>query len=440
LQAELDISLPPNADTATADNLKHSNSAPAIPLDPGKSGAQEKSVAPPAAKTVPQSAVSKWRGRIAKSSVALAILVAVVWAPLQLLLQPSSVEAVINARLIVLRSPIEGIVKSDALPAPGDTLAKANPILSIEDLRADTSERQSLTQQLRQVQFRNLIESRQQILTTEIGIAEQRIAAAQQQWLIDRDEAQRASALMGAGVVATSSADKSVRVAQISQSNLTLLKLQRDRLQIERDALSRGILVDGGYNDRPQSQQRLDQLHSDIADLEAQILSADNRTKSLGAALQDAEVMYDRRSRATLTSPQRGRVWEVLVSPGEQVNRGQDLVRLLSCEEAVVTAAVDERVYNSLYNGMSATFIPRGSRDEFSGTIVNLTGMASASSNYAITPASLVQEPYRVTVSVPQLATKDDCAIGRTGRVLFGNDADTSETDKIIRFVRSFFP
>lgn len=461
LQAELEVALSHHQAHALADNVKELDLPRSLPHDQGRTDVAEQK--PAVIKSVPRSALSKWRGRVVKTAVALAILLAVVWAPLQLLLQPSSVEAVINARLIVLRSPIEGTIKAEALPAPGDTLAKSDDILSVEDLRADDSQRQSLEQQLRdvssersilerrivqarseekdlQAQFRNLIDSRQQILTTEIAIAQQRIEAARQQWLIDRGEAQRANTLMGTGVVATSSAEKADRVAQMSQSNLFLLTLQKNRLQIERNALSRGILVDAGYNDRPQSQQRLDQLHNDIAEMEAQILGADGRIKSLSAALDDAKLMHDRRARAVLTSPQRGRMWEVLVSPGEQVNRGQDLVRLLSCDEAVVTAAVNERVYNSLYNGMDASFIPRGSTEEFPGKIVNLTGMASASSNYAITPASLVQEPYRVTVAVPQLAATGECAIGRTGRVLFGTDADTSETDKIIHFVRSLFP
>ena len=78
--------------------------------------------------------------------------------------------------------------------------------------------------------------------------------------------------------------------------------------------------------------------------------------------------------------------------------RGQDLVRLLDCSGAVVTAAVSESVYNRLHIGQSASFVLRGEQAAHTGQIVNLTGVASAPANLAIQPSALAKEPYRVTV------------------------------------------
>ncbi|MDI2111533.1 HlyD family secretion protein, partial [Bradyrhizobium sp. Mp64] len=61
------------------------------------------------------------------------------------------------------------------------------------------------------------------------------------------------------------------------------------------------------------------------------------------------------------------------------------------------------------------------------GEIVNLTGASGAPANLAINPDALNKEPYRVTVSMPALdTTGKDCAVGRTGRVVFNADAAKS--------------
>ena len=48
--------------------------------------------------------------RVLKSLIGLVVVVAVGWIPVRALLETSSTEAVINARLITLRAPIEGQV------------------------------------------------------------------------------------------------------------------------------------------------------------------------------------------------------------------------------------------------------------------------------------------------------------------------------------------
>ena len=121
--------------------------------------------------------------------------------------------------------------------------------------------------------------------------------------------------------------------------------------------------------------------------------------------------------------PVSGRVWEVLTAPGEQVTRGQDLIRLLDCSSAVVTANVSESVYNRLQVGSPVTFRPSTGGEDFAGTVVNLTGIAGAPANFAILPSTLVKESYHVTVAVPQIAESGECGVGRTGRVIFEKGA-----------------
>src|SRR5260221_3926171 len=50
-------------------------------------------------------------------------------------------------------------------------------------------------------------------------------------------------------------------------------------------------------------------------------------------------------SKADIRSTVNGRIWEMLTAPGEHVNAGQDLVKLLDCGSAIVTAGVSATAY-----------------------------------------------------------------------------------------------
>ena len=64
----------------------------------------------------------------------------------------------------------------------------------------------------------------------------------------------------------------------------------------------------------------------------------------------------------------------MLTGPGERVSKGQDLMRVLDCSHPLVSANVDESVYNRLKVGGRATFRPsQGGGRQYDGVIVNLT-------------------------------------------------------------------
>src|SRR5438874_3308958 len=76
--------------------------------------------------------------RSVKSAAAIALAGLVVWLPVQRLFQTTSVEAIVNARTLTLRAPIDGIVS--AIPtslAVGATFMAGTPLLHITNNRAD---------------------------------------------------------------------------------------------------------------------------------------------------------------------------------------------------------------------------------------------------------------------------------------------------------------
>jgi len=418
--------------------------APAEPAQP----LERPQASPPVERRKPSRAAA-WSGRILKSLVALFVLAAVVWAPMQVFLQASSVEAVVNARLIILRSPIEGRVTAVDLPAADNPRIDHGPVARLErqidDLSADRHSLEARLDAARteaaalETQLAAFRKARIAVLDADAAMLHQRIIAAEEKDTLAASDATRSQTLRATGAASSVAADRAAHAARIAAAALAELRLQHRRIAVERQALSRGVYVGESYNDRPQSAQRLDEVATRITTLEAGIAADAEHQRGLRIALAQARQHAARLAEASIAAPVKARVWEVLASPGEQVNRGQDLVRLLSCADAVVTASVSENVYNRLHAGMPARFVPRGAAKGLAGTIVNLTGMASASSNYAIDPTALHKEPYRVTVAVPRLAATDRCAVGRTGRVMFGQAGRPSSAMHLLETLRSYF-
>ena len=66
---------------------------------------------------------------------------------------------------------------------------------------------------------------------------------------------------------------------------------------------------------------------------------------------------------------------------------------MLDCSHPIVSANVDERVYNRLEVGSPATFQPLQDGKAYHGTVINLTGAAGAPANFAVPPINHAQEP-----------------------------------------------
>jgi multidrug resistance efflux pump len=398
------------------------------------------------ARTKPKSSTPR---RIVKSLLGLALVAAVGYAPLQRMAQTSSVEAIVNARVITLRAPIEGELQAGpAGREAGAALAPGDLLFRIADPRADRSRLDDLSRQLAQARddrprlaarldgARALLadlteqtrafgaarvrqlEARRDALTADAAAAHARSLDA----AATLERANRLTA-QGAGTpVQASLAKRDADVAAQNEISAQGLIVVND---VELASARRGVFVSDSYNDRPTSAQRADDLKQQIIDFEQALNENDRRIAHLSQDVDDEQARYAQLSSAAIVAPARGSVWEMLTAPGEQVRRGQELVRVLDCGGALVTATVSESVYNRLHIGSPARFQPRDGGDDLAGTVIGLTGASTTPANFAILPAALARGAYHVTVSVPGLASAQTCDVGRTGRVVFdGAHAD----------------
>ena len=375
-----------------------------------------------------------------KLAIGLAVAVGLGWSPLKALLVPTSVEAVVNARLATLRSPIEGYVEEAPPPTiewrgedPAPRLVIANPdadhaaltsarreVADAEDrIEVNAGEQQALRTALAALdaqvqQFRDSrrasIDLRFAVLSAEADAASANAAEAEAQW-------KRARRLRASGVTPQALEERAETQARAGALAARAAAFKVAEAEVEAQALAKGVFVGDAYNDTPSSDQAARELRLKLASLQAQA-STLARTKARLAAELDVEAEdYARRSRALVSLPVSGRVFETLITRGERVAKGQELMRVLDCESAVVSANVEETVYNRLRVGEKASFKPADGGAAMAGEIVNLTGASAAPGVYAISPASLRKSPFYVSISLPRGLS--DCAVGRTGTVTF---------------------
>jgi multidrug resistance efflux pump len=388
--------------------------------------------------------VARERRRLLKVVVGLAVIAVVGYMPVRTLLLTTSTEAVVNARLITLRAPIEGEVTVDGLAAKGvgTEVGAGVPLLKIVNKRAERGRVDDLRRQVQRLegekeallarrndllalhadleaQTRAFMDGRLQQLEARTAEITSEIAAAQ----ANAEEAERALArampLAASKTMTGAAFEKTKRDAAVATATLSALRHRLAGIEVEVAALRRGVFIGDSYNDRPRSSQRADEVAQRLSEVVADIRERQAHIASLSAEIVEETRRYEETAAAQLIAPVQGSVWEVMTAPGEVVVRGQDLVRVLDCSGAVVTASVDEAAYNKLRIGDPARFRFRGQNTELKGRIIGLTGVATAPANLAIQPSALAKEPYRVTVAVPELAKAGSCDIGRTGRVTF---------------------
>jgi len=247
----------------------------------------------------------------------------------------------------------------------------------------------------------------------------------------------RTRTLAASGYQTSVAVERAERDAKVASHTQKALIHRLFASEVELEAARRGEYVGDSYNDRPSSLQHADEISVRLAEAEAELGSRDERLAKLRAALEAETARYSEMSNAVLMSPIDGQVWEVLVASGEEVRKGQDLMRLLDCSRAIVTVTARESVFNQLHIGDQAQFRFAGQSARYDGRIVRMSGIASPPDNLAIQPSGTTQGGYRIAVSVPALASAQ-CGIGRTGTVVF-NSSTGSGTLRSIRDMISHF-
>ena len=393
--------------------------------------------------------ISPSTSKILKSALALLAVFALGWLPLNRILATTSAEAIVNARVITVRAPIEGTVSLHL--DIGARLTSGDEIASIENPRVDRSSVMAIQRarsglvtniavlnQKRQILEARRAELSQQIerfrigrvdqLTSRLAETDSQLASARLRHKTAAEVLRRTKALSHTGIVSEAMMDKAEQDEGVARQEVNGLLQRRKGALVELEAARTGTYIGDSYNDVPQSAQRIQEVSADLAEVKVRLAGAGSELADTELSLAAEAKRVSASSSNVVRAGVTGRLWEVLTADGEHVSSGQELLRILDCASAVVTATVSEAAYQRLSPGQKAIFRPRNGGNEIKGWIIGLTGQAAVLSNTAIQQKVLTKEPYHVTLKFPELAGEVDCGIGRSGLITFDTKAQVLKT------------
>jgi multidrug resistance efflux pump len=398
--------------------------------------------------------------RLSQTALGLGIVGVLAFIPVQKLVQASDVRAVISAPVVTLSAPIDGEVQTGlSLPEVGKPFERGDLLLRVVNGHADRSRVDDLTREIQRLNDEHpiiaarLSDARMRLtdLTEQIRLfAEARtlqlearqdelraeLAAAQAKHEEEKTTLDRFSTLASKGWTTRAQLNQAQRDGSIAEKSQAAAEKRLEAVGVELAAARRGVFVGVGSNDRPRYMQRADQLEQQVGNLAESLAEREQRLVRLTEQLAAANARYGVLAAAEFTALTKGRIWETSVNPGQQVYRGQELLRVLYCDRPVVTAHVSKAVYNRLQIGSAARFLPRGGQEELVGRIIRLNHVSP--SDLAVQPSTAAGESYHVTVSVPKLTEGESCLVGNTGRLKF--DSGPAEIDAALRSRRPGSP
>ena len=347
-------------------------------------------------------------------------------------------EAVINARIVSIRAPMDGLVEG-AATSPGAAVRAGIAIGAIQDPTADDArvfqldaevkatkrEGKALSRRLVDLERARAEASAQadayqlgRVRQVELRIEEARanlaVAKAREAEAIDAEK--RGNTLRVHGYMAQASYENLFHAREVAHHDSTAAQKRIDTLTVELEAARGGTYLGDNYNDVPSSVQRARELAVRIDETRASLDQLEQKSETIATQLAAERKRLEARSSAALTAPIDGNLWTVQAAAGEYVRKGQELFTVLDCSTVVVTASVSARDYNELRLGEPVRFRVSGSGREYHGTISKL-GLTSTGRSFAISPE---ERSHQVAVQLVDLErTSDSCAVGRTGEVIF---------------------
>ncbi|WP_157791052.1 hypothetical protein [Bradyrhizobium elkanii] len=237
----------------------------------------------------------------------------------------TSADATLNARLYIVRAPIEGKVTL-AVKSIGARISPGELIAELNDQRFDTARLLELDRDRtnQQIELNRLVGQREALSASrsrfdvqstdyqrgrvrqiEARIAETKAAqdAAAARLRQADAEFKRANELSTRGVQTVANLDRARATYDVAQQELESAQQRVNYLETELTSARDGVFIGESYNDAPSSAQRIRELEQRLAELDGQIDAERLRVNSLSFATLNAGVV--------------GLVWDILIDDGQ---------------------------------------------------------------------------------------------------------------------------
>lgn len=373
--------------------------------------------------------------RIGRIVTAIALLLAALWYYGPRALETVTYDAVLNAPVMAVNSPIGGSLLRPP-PPPGTVIRAGATVAEIVDPQAasvvleelatartnadqtrlafitEDAELARLAASLAEAAERHLVASRIAV-DLRLAVADADLVAAQAEAERARQEHERSLRLATTDAISRHRHDETAAAERKAAANVDAARGTRDRLAAERVALQAGVYIGDDHNDVPYSRQRLDEVN--LRRLEVQRRAAEHMAQrdALDVEMAAKRGRLEAFDRVVLTAPRDGIVWRNHVDSGAVTVSPGRLTSLIACADLLVTASLPTRNLEGFLPGSEARVRPVGSATWFPARIeqIRAMGMEEQADHFAASPP--VTGDRRV---VATLRLDDPIAVGEGAR------------------------
>ena len=337
-----------------------------------------------------------FNGKFFRRFIGIIILAALVIVVGPALLKVQTSDAIVNARMVYVNSPLEGVVTEVFKPS-GSMVNRAEPIISLNNPRVGEQLLQSLTVQQKTLlervtglsRQRDRLQSMQAELKTRLDlhnshettrldhqIAEARAQALAQQGTVSELALIQAKnrKLLAENFISEVEFDRSRFALEVAQGQLQAVEAKIKTLESEQAALAAGVYLGEGRNDVPYTQQKLEDIELQVITIESEIEEAQAGLVALQVQIDAEQTNLQQLRDATLVAPVTGLVWRQYFSVGSDVVTGSRLAAVVDCSELFVEAAVADKDLANLAEGTTVNYRLLGSPSWLSGDVFKIMG------------------------------------------------------------------
>ncbi len=364
-----------------------------------------------------------------------------------------STSAVVNAPLLVIRSPIEGVVEdyslqNGAFVSRGDTVAVFREAGTDLTQRADLETRlaiasaavDAVSNRIVEVEaIRDALQKRDKtyaawhiaILEKKVEELEALVRGETARLVALRAEADRTRVLFNRKMVSQS--ENMDAIATVEEQNerrqAAEARLAAQRLKLA--AMKDGVLAGTDGTNTPYTLQRQDEIEMELARLRDELHDHRAEKTALNDQLSKELEIYRRENRITLSSPISGVVWRSASLAGRPVLPGDEVVEILDCGARFLEAYLPEGLMGAIAVGDMVDIRLTGESRAFSAPVTSILGHGARYDHVELAAQDDAPKDGKMRVLIElnadRLSLDRDrfCHVGRTAQVSLPRDFST---------------
>jgi multidrug resistance efflux pump len=331
--------------------------------------------------------------RVLRILIGLGLLGLPIWFLTPGLWTISSSQAIVNAELITLTSPIEGLV-TQAPPSAGEFVTQGSVLVQVlapqdhdkhlDELNSEAatvlarvvalkehrSRAESLKHELANG-FRKYKDSMVQRLTHELAEARSEAEAAEARLRQRESEEREELAIARRSMSSQRELNEARITTEVARRNLERSRTAVARLSDQLESMKDGVFTGPGdsRNDVPYSRQKIDDLTVQQLDDEERIQEEEARLAQLQRRIQTESSRVRQQSSYQLKAPSDGIIWRSYVTRDSSVAPQTSLVQILIASSSFVDASLPEKFADEIRPGDKVTIRLMGSSVEVPGTV-----------------------------------------------------------------------